>query len=473
LKPIIIKSLLPIIVALILLLVPEPIGLQTGAWNYFILFVVVIIGLIAEPIPSAAIGLIGISIAALIFTRSMSDEEAIKWALTGFANPTVWLIFTAFMFALGYQKSGLGKRIALILVKYFGKNTLGLGYAIAFSDLILAPLMPSNTARSGGTIYPIISRIPSLYHPNLKNNERQIGSYIYWVALSSACVTSSMFLTSLAPNLLAADIVNKTIGIEISWISWFIYFLPVGFILILIVPVFIYVIYPPKLKKCPEIKIWATDELQKLGGLTKQELKMAGLAIIALLLWIFGKGIINPTTAAIIVLCMMMLTNTISWEDIISNKSAWNVLVWFATLVTLAGGLSKTGLTTWIGKYVSTLLPLNSPMIVLVILIVSFYFLHYFFASVTSHVTALLPLFLITGKSIPGLNMFVFSYLLVYSLGIVGILTPYGTGPSPIYYESKIISKNHFWSLGFVCGILFLIILLCIGIPFLFYINVS
>ena len=89
--------------------------------------------------------------------------EALKWALAGFANGTVWLIFAAFVVAMGYEKTRLGRRIALFLVRHLGRRTLGLGYAIALSDLALAPFTPSNTARSAGTIFPIIRNIPELY----------------------------------------------------------------------------------------------------------------------------------------------------------------------------------------------------------------------------------------------------------------------------------------------------------------------
>ena len=55
-----------------------------------------------------------------------SPLDAIKWALSGFQDGTVWLIFVAFMFALGYEKTGLGRRVALNLVRWLGKKTLGL-----------------------------------------------------------------------------------------------------------------------------------------------------------------------------------------------------------------------------------------------------------------------------------------------------------------------------------------------------------
>ena len=157
------KALVPIAVGAMLLLLPIPEGLKPNAWYYFALFVAVIIALILEPIPAAAVGLIGVTAATVSLLVAPKPADAIKWALSGFQDGTVWLIFVAFMFALGYEKTGLGRRVALNLVKWLGKKTLGLGYAVALADLALAPFTPSNTARSGGTIFPVIKNIPPLY----------------------------------------------------------------------------------------------------------------------------------------------------------------------------------------------------------------------------------------------------------------------------------------------------------------------
>lgn len=221
---------LPVLVAVLLLLMPVPAGLEPYSWHFFAIFVGVIVGLIFEPLPGAVIGLTGVVVIALfsqwvLFSpaeladpKFKTATQAFKWAVSGFGNSTVWLIFGAFMFAAGYDKTQFGRRLALILVKYLGRRSLTLGYAITFADLLLAPFTPSNTARSGGTIYPVIANLPPLYgsKPN-DPSARKIGSYLMWVAITAACITSSMFLSALAPNLLALALVKSIIGFEISW----------------------------------------------------------------------------------------------------------------------------------------------------------------------------------------------------------------------------------------------------------------
>jgi L-tartrate/succinate antiporter len=465
------KAVLPLLLGIIIALLPAPQGLNLTAWYFFAIFSAVILGLILEPLPAAAVGFIGVFLVAVLGLAGPKPADNIRWALSGFSNTTVWLIFGAFMFAMGYDKTGLGRRIALILVKKLGRKTLGLGYAITFSDLILAPFTPSNTARSGGTIFPIIRNLPGLYGSSPGETSRKIGAYIMWTAFAATCVTSSMFITSLAPNLLALDLVSKTVKISISWTEWFVGFLPVGIILILILPYLVYKIYPPETKSSEEIPSWASQELDKLGKFSRKELVMALLAVLALALWIFGGNFIDATTAAGFVISLMIITGTVTWDDILANKQAWNVLVWFATLVALADGLNKVGFVTWFAKSMAALLTGMSPIVVMVVLVMIFFIIHYMFASLTAHTTAILPVMLAVGAAIPGLPIKTFALLLCYSLGIMGVITPYATGPGPVYYGSGYISRKDFWTLGLIFGTIFLTALIGIGVPYLLAIK--
>ncbi len=451
------KAILPVAVIVIFWFLPAPQGLSIEAWHFLAIFFGVVVGLIVEPVPAALVGFTGISLVA-IFGLIGNAKASISWALSGFSNTVIWLIFAAFMFALGYKKTGLGRRISLIMIKYMGKSSLGLGYAVAFSDLVLAPFMPSNTARSAGTIYPVASNIPLIFDSTPDNEPRKLGSYISWVAIATTCVTSSMFLTALAPNLLAVDLIAQGTGNTISWSGWAAIMLPLMIPLFLLTPWLVYVVYPPTQKTSPEAPAWAAAELEKLGKITPKELLMAGLAIIALLLWIFGKNFgIHSTTAAIAVVSVMVLANVITWDDVISNKAAFNVLIWFASLVAMAAGLKKVGVLAWIGTSAEVYLSGMSPTMLILSMLLFFFVLHYFFASTTAHTTALMPIFIaIAVKLMTPEQILPFSILLAGSLGVMGIITPYATGPSPIWYGAGYISQARWWALGAIFGALYL-----------------
>jgi len=475
--------LLPLLVGAAIALSPAPPGLAQHAWYYFAIFAAVITGLVVEPIPAAAVGLVGVTTAAALARFVLFEpaqvaradfnltSAAVNWALSGFANSTVWLIFAAFIFSLGYEKTGLGKRISLLLVAWLGGRTLSLGYAVTFADAILAPFTPSNTARSGGTVFPVIKQMPGLYG-SLPNDPsaRRIGGYLMWTALAATCVTSSMFLTGVAPNLLALALIRSTLHIQVTWLGWFWGFLPVGVILLFGTPWLAYKLYPPEVKLSPEVPVWARQELHKLGPMSRREIVLAVLVLCALAMWVFGGNVVDATTAALVVVCGLVLTGTVGWDDLLSNKPAWNTLIWFGTLVTLASGLAQVGMVKWLAGVLSGPL-VHLPMAAaLVALVAAFFLLHYLFASLTAHTTALLPTMLVIAAAVPGMNVLAAALALSMTIGIMGIITPFATGPGPIYAGSGYLPAKDFWRLGAIFGGISLVVFLCVGVPWLLWV---
>jgi L-tartrate/succinate antiporter len=461
----------PVLLGAAIWLTPAPQGLAPSAWAYFALFAAVIAALITEPLPGPVIGVLGITAAAALRLVAPTPGGSIAWALSGFSHGTVWLIFMAFMLGLGYDKTGLGRRIALSLVQWLGRGTLGLGYAVALADLALAPFIPSNTARSGGTIFPIISHIPALYGSAPGDTARRIGAYLMWTAFAATGITSSMFLTANAANLFAISLMRETLNVSVSWTDWALGFLPVGLVLFVALPALAYVLYPPGVKASEAVPVWARQELAKMGAVTRRELTMAAIAVLALGLWIFGGAWLNPTTVALVAFGLMLLTGVLDWTDVLRDRDAWNVLAWFATLVTLADGLNTVGFLPWFGSRAAAALAGVPATATLLLLIVVFFAAHYMFASLTAHATALLPVFLAAGAAVPGMRLRVLALGLCYAVGLMGVLTPYATGPAPIYFASGYITRKAFWTLGLTFGAIYLLALLAIGVPYLLAVS--
>jgi len=462
-----VKWLVPFSLGIVICLIPHPVGLTPVAWHYFALFVAVIAALITEPIPGAAVGIVGISTACVFLLVGQTPAGAMKWALSGFSNDTVWIIFAANMFAVGYEVTGFGRRLGLMMVKRLGRSTLGLGYAIALSDLVLSPFMPSVTARSGGTIYPLVKSIPPIFGSYPNDNPRKIGAYLMWTSFATCCVTSSLFLTSYAPNPLATDIARKVAHIDISWKTWAIGILPVGVILFILTPLLAYILYPPTMKKSTEVAEWAASELKILGRLTQREVIMALIAVASLAAWIGATKFVAPTIVALTAVSLMILTKVISWDDMVGSKQAWNVLVWFATLVAMADGLNAVGFLTWFAKSSTGLTAHFSVTTAMIAIVVVFFVVHYAFASGTAQTAALLPVFLAAAVLVPGIPARPITLLLLYAGGLMGVISPYAIGPAPIYLGSGYVPSKDFWRLGFIFGAFYLIVLLGVGLPYL------
>ncbi len=461
------RAAIPLLLGAAIWVVPTPRGLPPNAWSYVALFVAVVAALILEPLPPPVVGLLGITVSAALRLVEPTPNDSIRWALSGFSQGTVWLIFVAFMFGLGYEKTGLGRRLALSLVRWLGRRTLGLGYAVALADLCLAPFMPSNTARTGGTIFPIIKGIPALYGSFPGQTAHRLGSYLMWTAFSVTGITSSMFLTANAANLVAASVLRETARISVGWTEWAVGFLPVGLVLFISRPLLVYLLYPPSVKTSEDVPTWADQELTKMGPITRREVVMATVAVAALGLWVFAGRWLNATTVALIAFCLMILTRVIEWSDVLADREVWRVLLWFATLLTLADGLNRVGFLQWFAAATAGALAPIPVALIIPLFAASFFTAHYMFASLTAHATALLPVFLATGAAVPGMPVRSLALVLSYTVGLTSVLTPYATGPAPIFYGSGYISRKEFWTLGLIFGAIDLSVLLAVGVPYL------
>jgi anion transporter len=476
------RRVAPLVVWLVLFVAPAPEGLNSNQWHYFAVFAAVITGLILESMPVGAVGLIGLTFAAVMGYVEHDPNKSLRWMLGGFSESTVWLIVGAFVFAIGYRKSGLGQRLALLLVKALGRKTLGLGYAVMLADLALAPGTPSNTARSGGTIYPIVSSIPRIYGSEPGPTAGRIGTYVMWTAFAATAVTSSLFLTALAPNAAALSIAKKTVGVDATWGQWFIGFAPLGLVLLILVPLISYAVCRPEITESPEIADWAKAELAKLGPLSRNEIIMGMFVLLAMFLWItgsspnislplLGSNFINATMVVFVVISAMLLTGVIAFDDIIAEKGVWEVLFYFTSLLTLSSGLNEIGFIAWVANGYAKSLSGFSPLVATILLVTLFFWIHYGFSSITSHAAAVLPVVLAVGKGIPGVDMQTLTLLCLYSLGLMGVISPYATGPAPMYFGSGYIGKGDFWKFGFIFGVIYFAGLLLIAMPWLGFVR--
>ncbi len=254
-----------------------------------------------------------------------------------------------------------------------GRRTIGLGYAVAFSDLVLAPATPSNTARSGGTIYPIVSNIPRIYGSEPGPTAGKIGTFVMWTAFATTAVTSSLFLTALAPNAAALSIAKKLVNIEVGWSQWFIGFAPLGILLLLLVPLLSYVVCRPEIKESPEIVTWSQGELAKMGPPSRQRMDHGGAGAARdvpvdlrlnpnISVPLLGSNFINATTVVFVVISLMLLTGVIAFEDIVAEKSAWEVFFYFTSLLTLSSGLNEIGFIKWVAEGYAKPLAGTSPL---------------------------------------------------------------------------------------------------------------
>ncbi|GAA0835157.1 DASS family sodium-coupled anion symporter [Marinomonas arenicola] len=444
--------------------VPVPEGVSVNAWHLLALFVGTVVAIIGKVMPIGALAILAITLVAITGVTNDSPSGAIKDALSGFSNSLIWLIGIAIVISRGLAKTGLGNRIGYYFISLFGKKTIGIGYALALSELVIAPVTPSNTARGGGIIHPIMKSIASSFGSSPEEGtSRKIGHYLALVNYHINPITSAMFITATAPNPLIVKLIADATGanISISWGTWALAALLPGLVCIALVPLVIYAIYPPEIKSTPDASGYAKSKLADMGVMSYGEKVMVAVFALLLLLWagvpamLFGAEFaVNTTAVAFLGLSVLLVTGVLSWEDVLKEKSAWDTVVWFSALVMMATFLNKLGLVHWFSTVVQSNIEQFhlSWGVSVVILVAVYFYVHYFFASTTAHITAMFAAFYAAGLALGAPPLYL-GLLLAGASSLMMSLTHYATGTSPIIFGSGYVSMEDWWIMGFIMSL--------------------
>ncbi|KAL3695141.1 hypothetical protein R1sor_008792 [Riccia sorocarpa] len=445
---------------IIIWFIPTPTGVTKNAWQLLAIFLATIVGIITQPLPLGAVALMGLGAAVLTKTLTFAA------AFSAFGDPIPWLIALAFFFAKGFIKTGLGNRVAYQFVALFGKTSLGLGYSLVFSEALLAPAIPSVSARAGGIFLPLVKALCLACGSKPGDGtEKKLGSWLMLTCFQTSVISSAMFLTAMAANPLSVNLAAGAIGQTISWTDWAVAAFVPGIISLLLVPLILYVIYPPEIKSSPDAPRLARENLEKMGPMSKNEKIMSATLFVTVGLWIFGGYLkIDAVTAAILGLSVLLTTGVVTWKECLAESVAWDTLTWFAALIAMAGYLNKYGLIAWFSQTVVKVvgglgLQWQASFGILVLL---YFYSHYLFASGAAHIGAMFTAFLSVATALgtpPLFGALVLSFL----SNIMGGLTHYGIGSAPVFYGAGYVPLAEWWGYGFLISLVNIAIWLGIG----------
>ena len=436
-----------------------PEGLKPQVWQLFGIYLATIVGLVLKPFPVPITVLLGVATSSILLSNT-------KDVLAGYSNTALWLIFAAFGLSVAFGKTGLGHRIAYYLVRAFGSTTLRLGYVTAFLDLILSPATPSNTARAAGIVYPINLSIAEAVGSYPGESAKKAGAYLLQNGYFATKVTSFLFATAMAPNLLALDFITKLTGVSLNWGQWAAAMFVPGFIMLMLVPIIGYMYERPTVKEIDNKKI-AEDGLAELGPMKASEKGLIAIALLAITGWILPTfGIkIDATAVAIVAMIATFVCGIITWDDLLKTKAAWNTLIWFGGILGLSSALNKGKFFEWLAKYLEAHMNFGlDPFMMLILISVISVAVRYFFASGTAYISAMLPVFLIVGMN-AGIDPTLLAFILIGTNSYGGSVTHYGAAPGPIIFSAGYNNVKDWWTVGLITAVVCLVLNYVIGIP--------
>ena len=445
------KLFLALGLGLVLWFVPHSDAIDTKAWHLFVIFFTTIVAIILNPMPMEAIAVTSIAVS------SATDTLTLGQALSGFSDGIVWLVVFAFFISRGFSKTNLGRRIAYFFISKLGHSTIGLGYGLIITELILAPLIPSVTARGGGIVFPIAKSLVDEYGRETGASSKKTAGYIMQICFQANIITSTMFLTAMAANPLVVKIALDN-GIIISWGTWAVGSIIPGLISLFLLPLVLYKLYKPEITHSESAPKIAALELSKIGRFAMNEIILMCVFLFLITFWIVGSKFgINATMTALFGFTILLLSGVLTMEDAIAEKGAWKTFIWFATLLMLSGFLSTFGLINWLGDQIDILVDVDKAISTFIFTLLFFFFIHYFFASATTLISTLYATFLLLL-----INIGIPPLVSALSLGFIGILssglTHFGIASAPIFFGAGYLSTKTWWYLGFWVGIINLVI---------------
>jgi DASS family divalent anion:Na+ symporter len=420
-------------------------------------FAATIVALVAQPVRMGVSVIIAMTVLAVTGTLTPAKT------LSGFGNVTVWLIFTAFLFSRAFTSTGFGIRVGYLFIRRFGKTPLSVGYSIAMADLVLAPFIPSDTARGGGIVFPITRSVAAVFGSEPGPTARRIGAYLVLVSFHTTYTASAMFLTGMAANPLIADFARQLGGVELTWLRWLSGSIVPGALAVAVIPWLLFKLARPEIQDTAPARQLAGAELVRMGPLSRDEKWLVVVMLGVMTGWITSPwhGVSN-TFVALSGLSGLLLTRVLTWDELLSEHRAWDALIWFAGLVMMAEQLNELGaIKIFSGKLFGVLHGLPWPT-ALMILVAAYCYIHYSFASMTAHVTALYPGFFAAALA-AGAPPLLAALPLAYFSNLNAAMTHYGTGSAPVYFNAGYVRQGEWWRIGFLVSLVNLAIWLGIG----------
>ncbi len=438
--------------------VPAPDGISTNGWHLVGIFIATIASFIIKPLAMGPMVLLG------LLALSTTDTIEFKVLLHGFGDKTVWLVVAAFLIAGTVERTGFGRRIALLLVKRLGRSMVGLGYAQCGAELILGPVVPSNTARGGGILAPIAQSLARSLQsePDIQTREKA-GAYLSLVGAHANLITAAMFMTGMAANPLVAKAAGDVFGIEFSWGTWALGGLVPGLVGLGLLPWWMRFLSAPELTSTAEAQERSAQELSGMGSFSRKEKITGGVFVLLLVLWSTSPlhGMVASLVAWIGVL-VLQLTGVDTWEDVKNNAKAWDCFVWLGGLLAMANALKDMGVIDWFATSVQTQISGLSGIVVVVALGLVYFYSMYGFSMLTAHISAMVAAFFAVALAVDA-PPFLTVAVLAYFSNLCACTTNYSTGPVIIYFGLGYVEPGKWFRIGFLTSLFHLVIWFGVG----------
>ncbi len=378
--------------------------------------------------------------------KNFGTAAGLAMGLKGFSSTAFCLVGAALFLAAAMTKTGLDKRIALTVLSKLGTKSNHVVIGVICCGFILSFFVPSTTARVA-CLVPIVLGMISAFGVPLKS--RFAGMLMITVAQVDS-VWNVGIKTAAAQNMVAVNFIRTQLGVDISWMDWFIAAAPFAILMSFALYHVMMFLMPPEIKEIPGGKETVKKLLADMGKITTNEIKLLVISICLLILWTTEKKlhVIDTSTTTMVAITLLMLPKigVMQWNEVV-NKINWGTVVLFGVGISLGSALLSTKAATWLANVIVSTFDLadSTTLTVLAIMALFLIIVHMGFASAAGLASAIIPIIISVLQQLktPGVNVIGMTMILQYVVSF-GFILPVNAPQNMIAYGTNTFEVRDF-----------------------------
>lgn len=395
----------------------------------------------------------------------LGTSRALTIALGGFSNTALALVGGALFIAAAMMKTGLDKRIALVVLSKIGARTNRVLAGVIFVGFLLSFFVPSTTARVS-CLVPIVMGIILAFGVERKS---KFAGVMMIATAQADSIWNVGIKTAAAQNMIAVGFIEKQLGVSITWMDWFIAALPFAVLMSIALYFVLMKIMPPEMDEIAGGDAVVAKALAELGPMKTDEKKMLAISFILLFFWATEK-VVHPfdtssTTIAAIAVMLLPGIGVMSWKEAQPNIP-WGTLILFGVGISLGSAILSTKAAAWVAKLIVGTFGLQTlpALVILAILSAFLIIIHLGFASATALASAMIPIIISILQSVktPGINVVGLTMILQYVVSF-GFILPVNAPQNMVAYGTETFEVRDFIKTGIPLTIIAFALIMLLG----------
>jgi len=430
-------------------ILPPPEGLSVAGARAFGVFSLCIALWVTNYIPLAITSLLGMSLVPLLGVQEAGD------AFSLFGDRAVFFILGALMLAAAIYKTGLGARIAYMLLLRFDKTPKRIILGVMLSAAVLSCIMPEHAVAA--MLFPIVLEIA--HSLGLKPKESIFGKGLFIALAWGAIIGGITTYLGGARNLLAVSLLERKYDLSIGFFEWIGYVIPIPVVILFISYFVLIKFFKPELTSTEVAYNSLQQKVSLMGPPGKEELKLSLVLVTVIAVWLFFSGLVHISVTALLGGVAVFLIKVINWQDMVGYIN-WGVILMYGGAIVVATAITNTGATEWFAGQVLGNIILT-PLTFILLIALFTVFLTEGISNVAA-VAIMIPLAFSIGDVL-AINPLAMTMLVALPGGLAFCL-PMGTPPNAIAFSSGFYRISEVARVGIILNFISILVILLVAL---------